>query len=78
MTVSEKVCERCGAAPRVIEKGPFAGQPELLDYCAECSRDLCDDCMAKGCCGHVPAISGEQADNDDGETFDADKAARHL
>jgi len=48
--MSEKVCERCGASP----KGPYG----LLDFCRECSRDLCDDCMTKGCCGHVPALSG--------------------
>jgi hypothetical protein len=53
----EKVCERCGASPG----GPFG----LLDYCAECSRDLCDACMAKRCCGHVPALSGNAEDADD-------------
>lgn len=50
-------CEKCGAGP----KGEFG----LLDYCAECSRNLCDDCMAKGCCGHVPAWSGQ--DKQDGD-----------
>lgn len=57
-----KKCERCGAQP----KGEFG----LLDYCLHCSRDLCDDCMKKGCCGHVPANSGSQADIDSG--MDAD------
>lgn len=52
-----KKCERCGAVPT----NEFA----LLDYCAHCSRDLCPACMAKGCCGHVPAESGEQADTED-------------
>lgn len=52
----EKVCERCGASP----KRPLG----LLDYCAECSRDLCDDCMKKGCCGHIPARSGMDEDED--------------
>jgi hypothetical protein len=41
-------CEKCGK---------FVGFVHL-DYCAECSRDLCEDCMKKGCCGHVPALSG--------------------
>lgn len=49
-----KKCERCGVKP----KGEF----ELLDYCAVCSKDLCPDCMALGCCGSAPAKSGTRAD----------------
>lgn len=49
-----KECERCGAVPQ--------GEYELLDYCATCSKDLCGGCMAKGCCGKVPAVSGESED----------------
>lgn len=56
--MSEKVCERCRAAKPRPDAGPFDG----LDYCAECSRDLCDACMASGCCGTVPARSGLQED----------------
>jgi len=52
-----KVCERCGAPPEGGEEGYG-----LLDYCAECSRDLCPKRMEAGCCGHVPAFSGEQQD----------------
>lgn len=48
-------CERCGAATKGYG---------LWDYCAHCSRNLCDQCMAKGCCGHVPADSGEKADSE--------------
>lgn len=55
----KKVCERCGAA----RPSPGAGEYELFDYCAECSRDLCDKCMAEGCCGHKPARSGTGADD---------------
>lgn len=51
---TKKVCERCGKPPE--------GKYDLLDYCAACSRDLCSACMEKGCCGFVPARSGEQAD----------------
>jgi hypothetical protein len=47
-------CERCGASPD--------GEYGLHDYCAECSRNLCDACAAKGCCGHVPALSGMDDD----------------
>jgi hypothetical protein len=47
-------CERCG-------KQSDPASYELMDYCAECSRNLCDDCMAKGCCGQVPATSGTEA-----------------
>lgn len=50
-----KQCERCGCAPD-------PDSYELLDYCALCSRDLCDVCMAQGCCGHSPAQSGTEAD----------------
>ena len=50
----DKRCERCG--------GKAKGEYALLDYCAICSRDLCEDCMAKGCCGNVPALSGEKED----------------
>jgi hypothetical protein len=53
--MSEKSCERCGARP--VGFG-------LLDYCAECGRDLCPACMAKGCCGHVPAWSGTEQDEE--------------
>ncbi len=49
-------CERCGARPDPKSY-------ELLDYCAKCSKDLCPACMAKGCCGNVPASSGNAADN---------------
>lgn len=51
----EKTCERCGAKPTGFR---------LLDYCAECSRDLCDECMEEGCCGNVPAISGNEDDEE--------------
>lgn len=54
----EKFCERCGASKPRPDAGPFEG----LDYCAECSRDLCDACMEKGCCKHVPARSGMDED----------------
>lgn len=55
MVSETKRCERCGARqPR-----PDASGYALFDYCAVCSRDRCDECMKKGCCGHVPALSGE-------------------
>jgi len=46
-------CERCGTPPQG-DYGPH-------DYCAKCSRDLCGDCMERGCCGSVPAQSGMTA-----------------
>lgn len=49
-----KVCERCGTPP--------TGTYELLDYCAKCSKNLCNGCMANGCCGNVPAKSGTEDD----------------
>jgi len=45
------MCGRCGAGP--------AGH-ELFDYCALCGTKLCDECMAAGCCGQVPAASGRE------------------
>lgn len=49
-------CERCPAT---------AGGYLLFDYCAICSRNLCEKCMTKGCCGATPAQSGMA--RDDGE-----------
>jgi hypothetical protein len=46
-------CERCGAGP--------AGA-DLFDQCGLCGLKLCDECMAAGCCGHVPPISGLKQD----------------
>lgn len=61
--MNEKVCERCGAS----SPSPEAGQFALFSYCAECSQDLCDACMRKGCCGHVPARDGSDEDYDDAD-----------
>lgn len=41
-------CERCGVKP-------------YTDYCAYCLDMLCADCIAKGCCEHKPADSGNEA-----------------
>ena len=53
-------CERCHSQ---------ASGYNLFDYCAVCSTNLCPHCMAEGCCGNVPAVSGMEAD--DGEEFEA-------
>ena len=63
----EKKCERCGSRGERITTGPFAGSYHSLDYCAVCSKDLCPKCMAEGCCGNVPAKSGQAEDNADDE-----------
>lgn len=47
-------CERCRAAPEGFG---------LHDYCEACSKNLCEKCMADGCCGSVPAKSGMAADD---------------
>lgn len=45
------------------------------DYCAECGKNLCDECMKKGCCGSVPAKSGADEDNiEEGDETDAGSA----
>ncbi len=41
-------CERCGKRIEILEH----------DYCEVCSKNLCDECMAEGCCGNIPAKSG--------------------
>ena len=44
-------CERCKADANVDSFN-------LYDFCAMCSKNLCDDCMEEGCCENTPAISG--------------------
>jgi hypothetical protein len=53
---SEGVCERCGRY--VIFWS--------IDYCAVCFKDLCPECMQKGHCGNIPALSGRDADGIEG------------
>ncbi len=62
VTKMEKKCERCGGQGERIKTGPFTGSYHALDYCALCSKDLCQECMAKGCCKKVPAVSGMESD----------------
>jgi len=52
-------CERCGATPNLVW--------DLMDYCAKCGKNMCKDCMAKGCCGQKPAQSGNEADDEEGQ-----------
>jgi hypothetical protein len=48
-------CDRCGAGP--------AGA-EAFERCALCGQRLCDECMAAGCCGHVPAVSARKVEEE--------------
>ena len=50
----DRVCERCGARPPAITSGPWAGQSSMHDYCAHCSKDLCEKCLAEGKCRDSP------------------------
>lgn len=50
-------CERCKAETK---KGY-----ELFDYCAKCSKNLCPECMAQGCCKTKPAESGRREDHEE-------------
>lgn len=52
--MTKGLCERCGAPPPVIKEGHFAGQSGMHDYCAHCSKDLCDPCLAAGRCRDSP------------------------
>lgn len=36
---------------------------DLFDYCATCSKNLCPEHMAKGCCHKIPAVSGNGEDH---------------
>lgn len=47
-------CERCK-----VEATGY----NLHDYCAKCSKNLCDRCMKNGCCGQKPAESGQGTDH---------------
>ena len=38
-------CEQCRKPEPRIATGPFAGSGAGFEYCAECSMDLCDDCL---------------------------------
>jgi hypothetical protein len=49
------MCGRCGAGPSGFEQ---------FDYCALCGTKLCDECMAAGCCGQVPAVSGREQERE--------------
>jgi len=51
-------CERCNAS---TDPQSYT----LFDYCAVCSANLCDECMARGCCGNKPALSGSEDDAGD-------------
>jgi hypothetical protein len=46
-------CERCGATEHTS-----SDDYGLMDYCGQCGTNLCQSCMAQGCCGHMPAKSG--------------------
>jgi hypothetical protein len=48
-------CERCGAKPEGFE---------IFDYCDSCGKNLCSDCMKRGCCDKVPAESGAKKDEE--------------
>lgn len=60
---SNSVCSGCNKHAKAYD---------LFDYCAECSKNLCSDCMKKGCCENVPAKSGmnDDASETDDEDFD--------
>ena len=51
-------CERCN-------KETKPDGYDLFDFCAKCARNLCPECMKKGCCGEVPAKSGMNEEDPD-------------
>lgn len=55
-------CERCGGQNFFTDENGRSVPMVCLPYCVECSKDLCDECMKRGCCGNVPAINGDEDD----------------
>ncbi len=56
---------------RVGTTGPKSGPYALFDYCARCSRNLCEGCMSAGCCGQTPGAEwnpGRRSLNDEDDT----------
>lgn len=51
-------CERCGTETRAYE---------LFDFCAICSKNLCDKCVKRGCCENIPAKSGEKLEEEESD-----------
>lgn len=49
----------------MIKSGPFAGGRHELRYCAYCSKDLCDKCLAEGTCRETPKGDGRHRVEDD-------------
>lgn len=58
-----KTCERCGRPERKAYDDEGKPYFETFDFCASCSKNLCTECMANGCCGAVPAASGFEVDD---------------
>jgi hypothetical protein len=58
-------CETCGGLAALITEGPFEGDRHTLRYCAYCSQDLCDSCLAEAICHETP-------DGDDRHKIEAD------
>lgn len=59
-------CERCGFTDNPVSYA-------LMDYCVDCGKNLCEECIAKGCCGAKPARSGMEEDSDDDDGSSARK-----
>lgn len=58
-------CEACGVAPPT----DLTGETVPFDYCITCSRDLCNECMARTKClimnsKHTPMLSLDDDDKD--------------
>ena len=60
-----KKCERCGGVDKWTDDAGKEHVSDFTDFCAVCSKDLCAKCMAKGCCGNVPAKSGSNEEYGD-------------
>lgn len=56
-------CERCGKPDTWVDDRGRTHTSDFTDFCAVCSKNLCKECMAKGCCGNTPAKSGSEEES---------------
>lgn len=51
--------------PPRIERGPWAGQRHLHNFCIHCSKDLCETCLAESRCRENKATGKHEIESDE-------------